>query len=1141
MRHVGATVLAVFAASCLEAPQLAPCGDDWCLTGTTCFNDRCATNAQIEACAGAADAAGCTFDGAVGRCSGGVCLIEGCGNRILDGIEVCDDGNTDSGDGCRADCAKMEVCGDGEIDEGEPCDDGNTNPVDLCDACVSTFWEPTTFVGGKTPSVEVPLSNPGGLAIDRAGNQYIADTGHHRIRRVDAETGLTTVVAGVGVVGFAGDDGPATSAKLNGPEGLAIDGLGNLYVADKNNHRIRRVDGGTGVITTIAGTGTAAYSGDTGPATSAALSSPEGVAVDGLGTLYIADRSNHRIRAIDPVTGVITTIAGTGTSGSTGDGGLATDALLSSPRAVLVDAFNNVLIADTSNHRIRVVAAGTGRITTIAGTTFGDSGDGGPAISAQLASPVGIAVDASRNLFITDANHRIRRVAGGIATGMITTVAGNGTAGFSGDGGQATMAVLSGPRGLAVDAASTIYVADVRNHRVRGIDGTGLIRTVAGGTTTSTGDGGSATASAIDPSAVAVDGQGNFYVADRNNHRVRRIEATTGVITTVAGTGIAGSFGDNVPATSATLDSPFGVAVDGSGNLFIADTNNNRIRRVDAGGTITTVAATVGILSNPSGVAVDAAGNLYIADTANNRIRRVDAMGTITTVAGTTGAAGYSGDSGPATSAQLNFPEDVAVDGAGTLYIADTLNHRVRRVAGGVISTVAGTGVAGFSDGVASAAQLSSPDGVAVDGAGNLYIADRSNHRIRRVTAGVVTTIAGTGGLVFSGDGGPATTATLPAPNGVAADAAGNLWIADRTCVPGVIRRVDAVTGGITSVAGQIDPDGMGPLGLLARAQLADPRAMIITPQITLVAGGTSGTIQALRGGRAEALVGRYPHAAATAGLARFRDTNFGTISGVAFDEAANKIYLTEATANQLHVVTMIVPADPATWTIAKVNTSSAPGYRDGALANALFRQPTGLHLDASTKTLYVADTGNHAVRAINLTTATVSTIAGQGQTRGFFGDGMPATNALLYEPRALVRCANGDLFIADTGNHRIRRVTVTNTITTILGDGVAASSGEGSPANTFPVESPLGLACDGLGNLFASSTNTVRLLPADPTGVVDGTGPVQTIYGAAPRRTFPSSVTRCLTGLQPVNPTTLHVADSCTGIVIELVRKPVQ
>jgi uncharacterized protein (TIGR03437 family) len=675
----------------------------------------------------------------------------------------------------------------------------------------------STFAGGALPvnilGTSASLCGPqSAFAIDPTGNLFFADG--NTILRLDANTGLITLVAGNGTAGYSGDNGPAVSAQLHGPDGLALDAAGNLYITSFFDHAVRMVSGG--VITTVVGTGTAGFSGDNGPAGSAQLNSPYGLALDSSGNLYISDYGNNRIRMV--AGGVITTIAGNGIAGFGGDNVPATSAQLNLPRGIAVDASGNLYIADSGNNRIRAVSGGV--IGTVAGNGApGFSGDNGPATAAQLQLPTGVAVDSAGSLYIADYyNNRIRRV----SSGTISTVAGKGIAGFSGDTGPATQALLNNPLTIAVDYAENIYLSDYGNNRIRKI-AAGVITTVAGnGASGYSGDGGSAISAQLHlPAGVALDAAGNLYIADAHNNVIRKVSG--GLISTLAGNGTAGFSGDSGPAASAQLNQPTGVALDGTGSVYIADSANNRVRKVSAG-VITTLAGngTAGFagdsgpaasaqLNQPAGVALDSSGNLYIADTANNRIRKITGS-TITTVAGTgaPGSAGaFSGDAGAAVSAHLNAPASVALDAAGNLYIADSGNNRIRKVSGGTISTVAGTGSPGFSgDGAsATAAALDAPTALALEAAGNLYIADTANDAIRRVSGGTINTIAGGGESL--GDNGAATSAALSAPQGIALDATGNVYVADTqdnrvrllTPVPLAIAAPDSLPSGTVGAA----------------------------------------------------------------------------------------------------------------------------------------------------------------------------------------------------------------------------------------------------------------------------------------------------------------------------------------------------
>jgi trimeric autotransporter adhesin len=650
-------------------------------------------------------------------------------------------------------------------------------------ATITTYAGPSLPTSGSQATAQ-PIGVPQGVAPDHSGGFYISSSTQDRIYRVGPD-GVLTVIAGNGLPGFEGDGGPATSAQFNYVHGLAVDGAGNLYIADTNNNRIRKITPG-GVITTVAGKGTWGASGDGGPAVSAQLAGPRGLAVDAAGNLLIADSGNNRIRRVSPA-GIITTIAGT-KGGIGGDGGSATAAELNYPVAIAVHPNGNLFIADRYNHRVRMVNA-AGVISTIAGSTAGFDGDGGPAPQAKLFDPRGVAVDAAGNVYIADAgNNRIRMVDN---AGIIRTVVGSASAGFSGDGGPAALAQISLPVELAVDERGNLLIADRGNFRVRQVNSEGIITTVAG----INDDGGLATSAQLNyPNGVAADAAGNIFIADTDSQRIRRISAD-GIITTVAGNGAAGFRGDGGPATSAQLNYPSAVAVDAFGNLFIADTRNQRIRKVTPAGTIVTVAgngsagfsgdgasALLARLNDPRAVAADSEGNLFIADSGNHRVRKVNLAGVISTVAGI-GTSGFAGDNGPAAQAQLAFPTGVAVDSTSSVFIADSYNNRIRVVGpDGIIRTLAGAGTYGFSGdgGPASAAKLASPNNLFVDAGGNVFIADTDNQRIRSVTRdGIIHTVAGNGAAGFAGDGGPATAATLSFPFAVAIDGTNTLFIAD--------------------------------------------------------------------------------------------------------------------------------------------------------------------------------------------------------------------------------------------------------------------------------------------------------------------------------------------------------------------------
>jgi sugar lactone lactonase YvrE len=687
--------------------------------------------------------------------------------------------------------------------------------VDRAQAISSGIIE--TYVGGGNGDGADALNatiSPRGMGLSgnpNAPDIYVADSAHHRVRRVDGDTGLIDTVAGNGVGAFAGDGGFAQNASLFLPWDVAVDGAGNVYIADVLNNRVRKV-GTDGRISTVAGNGQQSYSGDDGLAAQEALNQPFGVAVGPDGNVYIADSGNNRIRKLSPpgcssTTCQIDTVVGSGASGLA-DNVPATQGTLRGPADVAFDANGIMYIADKANHRIRRVANGI--ITTVAGGGSSQA-DGVLGILTALSSPSGVATDSNGNVYIADTGYRrIRMLQAGSL--IISTVAGTGDSGSEGDGGPATRADLFSPYGVAATTPGTFWLSQSitapvsQYNRVRKVSNTIIDSVIGGGL----GDGGAALDALVDPQgAEAVDAGGllpDLYFADGQNHVVRYVDGNTATIETIAGTGVSGYGGDGGAAVNATLNSPSDVAYYPAGAIvYIADTLNNVIRKISANGTITTAAgdgdwgfdgdgsATQLNLAAPNGIDVDRNGVLYIADTSNNRVRKV-VNGQISTVAGN-GNWGSGPDNVAATQSALRSPADIVIADNGTLYIADTQSNKIRRVStAGIITTIAGTGTSGFSgdNGPATAARLYAPSFLTLDQGGNLFIADSNNKRVRRINAAnqVIETVAGNGQSGVSGDGGQATAASFSDPSGVAIDPSGaSLFVSAN--LDGSVRVVD--------------------------------------------------------------------------------------------------------------------------------------------------------------------------------------------------------------------------------------------------------------------------------------------------------------------------------------------------------------
>jgi uncharacterized repeat protein (TIGR01451 family) len=700
----------------------------------------------------------------------------------------------------------------------------------------------TTVAGGGTNSGAAnawTLTQPPDAVRDAAGNTYISDPILCVVYKVDT-TGALSIYAGNGIFGVGGDGGPATSAGLTLPEGLALDAKGNLFIADYLNNRIRRVDVNTHIITTVAGSEdpfVGGYAGDGGLATLARLNLPFAVAVDKNGNLFISDSGNNVVRRVDAQTQIITTYAGNGLPGTpgtpNGDGGAATAAQLNLPVGLVTDGNDNLYIADSQHSVIRLVNAQTQIITTYAGSpatqgTFG--GDNGPATSAGLNTPSDIFLDNTGNLYIADTKNQRIRFVDNTTNHIITTIVGNGTlcmnpASACGDGATATAAMLNHPTSVFLDSSGKLLIADQGDQRIRVVSA-GTISNFAGGG--SGGDGGAATSAILGlPNSLVADGTGNLFVLEQLGERVRRVDATTHNISTYAGTGARGerlsSNGDGGQAVNANFVEGFGIAIDGPGNIYVVDERAAVVRKIDATTKIITTvagnglrcgepgnavvppacgdggAATSASLLIPVAIALDSGGDLYISDIALNTIRMVNSGGTIQTFAGTPGTActtyttTHCGDGGPPTQALLNGPFGLAAgpsvqfEGATDVFVADSNDNVIRKIDGefGTISTYAFNGFPGFSgDGFsATAASMTGAQQVALDDKENLYIGGGIDNVVRRVDQfdQSIITVAGDienlgGG--FSGDGGPSTKALI-GNLGSAIDKSHNLYIAD--------------------------------------------------------------------------------------------------------------------------------------------------------------------------------------------------------------------------------------------------------------------------------------------------------------------------------------------------------------------------
>jgi hypothetical protein len=623
------------------------------------------------------------------------------------------------------------------------------------------------------------FNQPTSMARDANGNLIVADFANDTIRKIAPDGSVSTIAGLAGVAGSA--DGSGAAARFNTPFGVAIDGTGNIYVSDTGNHTIRKISP-AGLVSTLAGlAGSAGNSNGVG--SSARFRSPRGMAIGANNNLFVADATDNTIRQITP-DGHVTTFAGSGSPGSADKKGTAASFYF--PVGLAADAAGILYVADARNSTIRKIALDA-TVSTLAGLAGQAGSADGTNDTALFSGPQGLVVGPDSNIFVSDTvNHTVRRVT---PTGVVTTLV--GSAGQKGSiDSTNTAARFNLPLGIAIDENTNLYVADSANNSIRKVTAALAVTTFAG----STGGSGSADANGNNarfnlPVGAAFDPAGNLYVADQGNKTIRKM-AADGTVTTVAG--VVGATGTNDgPGLSAHFNNPSGLATDRDGNLFVTDSFSHTIRKVTPLGDVSTFAGTPGTSGAtngngsaaqfyvPFGIAVDSNGVVFVSDSFNAAIRQILPDGTVTTLAGSFGSTGTN--DGPNASARFNFPQGIALDGNSNLYVLDEANYTIRKISpAGQVSTLAGIpGVAGSADGPGATATFNLSFGLAADLNGNVFVADKDNGLIRKITpAGNVTTIGGSAGQAGIADG-TGDAAQFNNPEGITVDNQGNVYVMD--------------------------------------------------------------------------------------------------------------------------------------------------------------------------------------------------------------------------------------------------------------------------------------------------------------------------------------------------------------------------
>lgn len=1022
------------------------------------------------------------------------CLRATCGDGVIDAGETCDDSNTASGDGCRADCLKVEACGDGVVDPQEACDDDNDNPRDGCDECLSTTWAVSVPLLGRPVSEGgFALTNPGGVAIDAVGGVYVADTGAHRVLRLDPD-GSVVVIAGTGTAGFSGDGGPAIAAELRGPTDIAV--------------------------------------------------APDGV-------VFIADHLSDRIRSVD-LDGIIRTFAGGAVDNppNDGDNAIASLARLRRPRGLAANA-DAVVVAEEGGGRLRGISRTAPHlIATLAGDPRLEAAlrDGRNLFDGRLESPIDVAFEGA-NLLVVEAggrSPRIRRVR--LVEGEIATVAGGGGSQPGDTPRTATNVSLQAPASVVVLDTDHFLFTDQGHRRVFQVSGTELVAVAGNGGLEPVAPGGESLATALRRPGGLTGTPGRLIVADEGLHMVRAFSTT---VTDLLGTGQPGVTAEGAAATSVTLVEPVAVVPAGEA-LFIADADARRIYRRDATGVLTTIAGTGDV-----GQAIDGALARESPITPGAMVRRAD--GTLVVVESVGGVVrvleitpeGFivllAGDE-----TFFNDGVQLSIDASGRVVLAGKQGVAVENDQNGgfdvfrvppvsTFSRMASespTTVVGLIKGVlhrvtldfdtSSATVLPIPGGgghedataIAVSPTEGIFVGSASDGvQLLNARGELVSVVPG--GTGRTGDGGPASGATINDPAALVIDDVGRLLIVDGGS--GTIRRVGpAPSNVIETVAGDLHPSGPG---ALAQAALYGPQTLALLPDGSLVAGGAVGRLLHVRldgPGGVDVVVGQpSPSPSPVAGPGGLTPARHLPLLPLA---SAFAVELDDPLGPSLKLV--------GDRRLHRIDTTTTPAAWEASVNSPLDVLVGASHIARIDAThVAVTDRDAHCVRRLRADTlAVVDVLFGTCGSPGAFA-------GFVRDPGALAVGPGGTIYLADTGNHRVLRRSSSGGVAVVIGDGSSSSAGQGSPARDFPLQAPGQLALDASGNLFIASTTTVRLVAnVDGDADADGDDAVFTIYGRGNRDVFPERDSRCLAGLVlDEDDDRLFVADACAGFVVAL------